>query len=84
MIGVIHIQTHRLRGGGGFMNYAVLMGSGDMIYIPNFIKIGSGIQSNTNTFQVVNIHWTQYGSVLVNKLLCCKNIIKNIIGNNYD
>jgi hypothetical protein len=26
------------------MKYAVEMGSGAMIYIPNFIKIGSGIQ----------------------------------------
>jgi protein associated with RNAse G/E len=26
------------------MKYAVDMGSGDMIYIPNFIYIGSGIQ----------------------------------------
>jgi hypothetical protein len=26
------------------MNYAVAMGSGAMIYIPSFIKIGSGIQ----------------------------------------
>jgi hypothetical protein len=28
----------------GFMNYAAEMGSGAMIYIPSFIKIGSGIQ----------------------------------------
>jgi hypothetical protein len=26
------------------MKYAVEMGSGDMIYIPGFMKIGSGIQ----------------------------------------
>jgi hypothetical protein len=26
------------------MKYTVLMGSGAMIYIPSFIKIGSGIQ----------------------------------------
>jgi hypothetical protein len=26
------------------MNYAVEMGSGAMIYIPSFMKIGSGIQ----------------------------------------
>jgi hypothetical protein len=26
------------------MKYAVLMGSGAMIYIPSFTKIGSGIQ----------------------------------------
>jgi hypothetical protein len=28
----------------GFMKYAVEMFSGAMIYIPSFIKIGSGIQ----------------------------------------
>jgi hypothetical protein len=27
------------------MKYAVEMGSGGMIYIPSFIKIGSGIQN---------------------------------------
>jgi hypothetical protein len=29
----------------GFMKYAVEMGSGVMIYIPSFIKTGSGIQT---------------------------------------
>jgi hypothetical protein len=28
---------------GGFMKYAVEMGSGAMIYIPSFINIGSGV-----------------------------------------
>jgi hypothetical protein len=28
----------------GFMKYAVEKGSGPMIYIPSFVKIGSGIQ----------------------------------------
>jgi hypothetical protein len=28
----------------GFFNYAVEMGSGAVIYVPSFIKIGSGIQ----------------------------------------
>jgi hypothetical protein len=28
----------------GFMKYAIEVGSGAMIYIPSFIKIGSGIQ----------------------------------------
>jgi hypothetical protein len=28
----------------GFMKYAAEMGSGAMIYIPSFIKTGSGIQ----------------------------------------
>jgi hypothetical protein len=28
----------------GFMNYTAEMGSGFMIYTPNFIKTGSGIQ----------------------------------------
>jgi hypothetical protein len=27
------------------MKYAVEMGSGAMLYIPNFVKIGSGIQN---------------------------------------
>jgi hypothetical protein len=31
----------------GFMKYAVEMGSGGMIYVPSFIKIGSGIQKLT-------------------------------------
>jgi hypothetical protein len=30
--------------GGGFIKYTVEMGWGSMIYIPNFIKIGWGIQ----------------------------------------
>jgi hypothetical protein len=39
----IHIQTHRLRR-EGFMKYAIEMDSRAMIYIPNFIKNGSGVQ----------------------------------------
>jgi hypothetical protein len=38
----IHIQTHRMM--GGIMKYAVEMDSVAMIYIPRFIKNGSGIQ----------------------------------------
>jgi hypothetical protein len=34
-------QTHRLM---GFVKYAVEMGSGVIIYIPSFVKIGLGIQ----------------------------------------
>jgi hypothetical protein len=34
------------------MNYAVKMGSGAMIYIPNFTKIGSAIQK----FLVMDTH----------------------------
>jgi hypothetical protein len=30
--------------GGIFLNYAVEMGSGAVIYVPSFIKIGSGVQ----------------------------------------
>jgi uncharacterized RmlC-like cupin family protein len=41
MIGWIHTETHRLI--GEIYEIAVEMGSGAMIYIPNFIKIGSGI-----------------------------------------
>jgi hypothetical protein len=29
---------------GGFMKYTVEMGSGAVIYVPSFIKIGSGVQ----------------------------------------
>jgi hypothetical protein len=36
--------------GGGFMNYAVEKGSGDMISLPIFIKIGSGIQKFLGRF----------------------------------
>jgi predicted Rossmann fold nucleotide-binding protein DprA/Smf involved in DNA uptake len=39
--GVIHTDTD---GWDGFMIYAVEMGSVAMIYVPSFIKIGSGIQ----------------------------------------
>jgi hypothetical protein len=31
------------------MKYATEMGPGAMLYIPNFIKIGSGIQKFTDT-----------------------------------
>jgi hypothetical protein len=31
------------------MNYAIEMGSGAIIYIPSFIKIGSGIQKGRYT-----------------------------------
>jgi hypothetical protein len=41
--GGIHIETRRQI--EGFMQYAVEMGSGVMIYIPRFIKVGSGIQN---------------------------------------
>jgi hypothetical protein len=42
MIEGIHIQTHRLM--GRFFNQAVGMGSGAVIHVPSFIKIGSGVQ----------------------------------------
>jgi hypothetical protein len=38
----MYIQTQRQR--RGIFNYAVEMGSGALIYVPSFIKIGSGIQ----------------------------------------
>jgi hypothetical protein len=41
MRGGIHVQTQRLM--GGIYEYAAETGSGAMIYIPSFIKIGSGI-----------------------------------------
>jgi hypothetical protein len=37
-----HIDTQTV--GGEFMKYAVEMGSGAVIYVPSFIKIGSGVQ----------------------------------------
>jgi hypothetical protein len=40
-----YTYTHRLR--EGFMKHAVGMGSGTLIHIPSFIKIGSGIQKFT-------------------------------------
>jgi hypothetical protein len=38
----IHIQTHRLEEGN--FKYGVDMGSNAVIYVPSFIKIGSGIK----------------------------------------
>jgi hypothetical protein len=39
------MDTHRHTGRWeGFMKYAVEIGSGVMIYIPSFIKFGSGIE----------------------------------------
>jgi hypothetical protein len=35
----------------GFIKYAVEMGSGAMMYIPNFIKTGSGIHELTGNSQ---------------------------------
>jgi hypothetical protein len=37
---------------GYFMNYVVEMGSDAMIYIPSFIKIGSGIQKLLGEMQI--------------------------------
>jgi hypothetical protein len=34
------------------MNYAVEMGSGIMIYIPSFIKIGSGVKKLTGGIHI--------------------------------
>jgi hypothetical protein len=41
-MGRIQMQTHRLM--GGILKYAVEMGSGAMICIASFIKIGSSIR----------------------------------------
>jgi hypothetical protein len=40
-----HIHTHRLR--GGIYEVSLQMGSVAVIYIPSFMKIGSGIQKLT-------------------------------------
>jgi hypothetical protein len=37
----IHTQTD----GRDFLNYAVEMGSGAVIYVPSFIMIGAGVQT---------------------------------------
>jgi hypothetical protein len=52
------METHRLKG-EGFIKYAVQMGLGDMICIPIFINIGSGIQKG-------GIHNTQTGGDRIN------------------
>jgi hypothetical protein len=38
------------------MKYAVEMGSGAMIYIPSFIKIGSGIQKLIGRYTDIHRH----------------------------
>jgi hypothetical protein len=40
------------------VKYAVEMGSGAMIYIPNFIKIGSGIQKLMGIYTDTQIGWS--------------------------
>jgi hypothetical protein len=57
MIGGTHIQTHRLI--GGIYRYAVEMGSSATIYVPSFIKAGSGIQK-----LIVGIHRHTDGKVI--------------------
>jgi hypothetical protein len=41
----------------GFMQYAVEMGSGAMIYIPSFIQIGSGIQKMMEGYTDTQTAW---------------------------
>jgi hypothetical protein len=41
------------------MKYAIEMGSGAMIYIPNFIKIGSGIQKLMGGYMYRHAHRQQ-------------------------
>jgi hypothetical protein len=36
----------------GFMEYAIKIGSGVMIHIPSFIKIGSGIHRHTDSMEI--------------------------------
>jgi hypothetical protein len=43
-----------------FMKYAVEMGSGAMIYIPSFIKTGSGIHTDTQHGDVISIFFFFY------------------------
>jgi hypothetical protein len=75
----IHIQAYWWK---GFMKYAEEMGSGAMIYIPSFIKIGSGIQTLigggglhklTFIFSLFSLFW-KYESRLMHSF---KNKAKN-------
>jgi hypothetical protein len=43
------------------MKYAVEMGSGVMIYIQSFIKIGSGLQKLTTDTETGRVHKTTLG-----------------------
>jgi hypothetical protein len=56
----IHIETHNLM--GGVIKYEVEIGSVAMLYIPNFIMIGSCIQKfmggDTHTHRHTGIIWT--------------------------
>jgi hypothetical protein len=58
----IHIHTHRLR--GEIFNWVAEMGSGAVIYIPSFIKIGSGVQKfigGMHRHTQTNIHTHTHG-----------------------
>jgi hypothetical protein len=43
------------------MKYAIEMGSGGMIYIPSFIKIGAGIWNGDSSFGIAVGYWLQNG-----------------------
>jgi hypothetical protein len=44
----------------GFMICAIEMGSGVMIYIPGFIKVGSGIQKSMGGYTYMRAHAHTY------------------------
>jgi hypothetical protein len=46
--------------GWNFINYAFEVGSGAMIYIPYFIKAGSGIQQIIGPFTLISAMWVQF------------------------
>jgi hypothetical protein len=62
-------------GGGGFMECAVEMDSGAMIYIPNFIKIGSAIQKMIGG---IHIHAHRQHGDRISLLSFFQNKIKGI------
>jgi hypothetical protein len=57
----------------GFMKYVVEMGSGAMIYIPSFIKIGLGIQGLTGGIHTVAPGKYQYSALFRSRTLPLPN-----------
>jgi hypothetical protein len=51
---IVHIEIQN--DGRDSFNYAVEMGSGAVIYVPSFIKIGSGIQKLIGGWEDMDTH----------------------------
>jgi hypothetical protein len=47
------------------MKYAVLVGSGAMIYIPSFIKFGSGIQKLMGGCTDIQTAWRSHKPIFI-------------------